>query len=211
MALEKMKIKIEGPQPNSFNTTFEVMFNPNKLSIAATSNWSKAGTPNKNLQLQYTHPDTATLAVVFLFDVFEQNGDVRDKIDGIVKLSVPDPDLHRPPACQLFWGEWHVFIGVLTSLTQDFTLFFESGKPARASLNCRFSGWPQFPGEHHSADVAKTHIVRLGDTLSGIAQVHYNDPALWRPIASANRIVDPLSLPVGKVLLVPPLTALPSR
>lgn len=209
MALEKMKIKVES-KPNSFDTAFEVMFNPNKLTITASSEWSKSGSTNTQLQVQYTHPAPETLNVTFLFDVFEKNGDLLKEIDAVVKLSMPDSNLHRPPACQLFWGEWHVFIGVLTNLTQDFTLFFESGKPARANLTCKFMGWPKFE-EPHSADVAKTHVVKVGDSLATIADSHFNDPALWRPIADANRIADPLSLPAGKVLLLPALTALRSK
>jgi nucleoid-associated protein YgaU len=57
----------------------------------------------------------------------------------------------------------------------------------------------------HSADVPNTHTVRRGDTLSGIAARHYNDPGLWRHIATANGISNPRVLKPGQVLRVPKL------
>jgi nucleoid-associated protein YgaU len=51
----------------------------------------------------------------------------------------------------------------------------------------------------------KTYTVKRGDTLSSIAAAEYGDPARWRPIATANRITDPLSLRPGLVLALPAL------
>jgi nucleoid-associated protein YgaU len=49
--------------------------------------------------------------------------------------------------------------------------------------------------------------VRAGDKLPGIAAQVYGDPRLWRPIADANAIDNPLRFPtdqdVGRLLLVP--------
>ena len=56
-----------------------------------------------------------------------------------------------------------------------------------------------------SPDLAKTRVVRRGDTLSAIAAQEYDDPAMWRPIARANGIVDPRRLTPGQVLSIPVL------
>ncbi|SPE38470.1 Peptidoglycan-binding LysM (fragment) [Candidatus Sulfopaludibacter sp. SbA3] len=77
--------------------------------------------------------------------------------------------------------------------------------PARATLTCSFKARVE-GDENFSADVAKTHVVRRGDRISGIARAQYSDASLWRPIADANRIKDPLRLPVGRTLLIPSLT-----
>lgn len=49
--------------------------------------------------------------------------------------------------------------------------------------------------------------VRIGDRLPTIAAQVYGDPRLWRAIAAANRIDDPLRFPdeqdIGRMLLVP--------
>ncbi len=54
-----------------------------------------------------------------------------------------------------------------------------------------------------SPDHEKAYRVRPGDTLQSIAWRHYDDPSLWRPIASANNIEDPRDLVPGAVLRVP--------
>ncbi|MBK7954308.1 MAG: LysM peptidoglycan-binding domain-containing protein [Candidatus Accumulibacter sp.] len=49
--------------------------------------------------------------------------------------------------------------------------------------------------------------VKSGDTLPMIAAQVYGDPRLWRPIADANGIANPLRFPgqqdFGRLLLVP--------
>ena len=61
--------------------------------------------------------------------------------------------------------------------------------------------------ELHSADVTKTRQVRRGDTLQSIAAEEYNDPRLWRAIATANSIVNPRQLLPGTVLSIPKLNS----
>jgi nucleoid-associated protein YgaU len=123
-----------------------------------------------------------------------------------------DKDLHRPPICKLLWGKLHLFRGVLTNLSQQFTLFQADGTPVRATLGCSFT---QFRStdltlkelDLHSADVPKTRTVRQGDTLSSIAAEEYHDASLWRHIAAANRLHNPRALTPGQVLRLPKLLA----
>ncbi|MGZ4540340.1 MAG: LysM peptidoglycan-binding domain-containing protein, partial [Blastococcus sp.] len=84
------------------------------------------------------------------------------------------------------------------------------GSPVRARLECTFTEWLSARREallqhKQSPDVAKTRVVRRGDTLSAIAAEEYGDPAVWRPIAVANGILDPRQLPPGQVLTIPVL------
>jgi nucleoid-associated protein YgaU len=102
------------------------------------------------------------------------------------------------------------FQWVLTSLTQRFSLFLANGTPVRANLTCSFQQWRSDEEEakllnKQSADVAKTHTVRRGDTLSAIAAEQYEDSTLWRPIAEANRLTNPRRLTPGQVLVIPAL------
>ena len=98
---------------------------------------------------------------------------------------------------------------MLTSLAQRFNLFLEDGTPVRATVSCSFL--ESVPAgrvrarELHSADVTKTRQVRRGDTLQSLAAEEYNDPRLWRAIATANSIVNPRHLPPGTVLTIPKL------
>jgi nucleoid-associated protein YgaU len=135
--------------------------------------------------------------------------DVRSHTDRVARLAKIDQELHRPPVCRLWWGRFDVFQGVLTELSQSFTMFMENGMPVRATLSCTFlEVVPQAQvrvAELHSADVPRTRRVTRGDTLQSIAAQEYGDPALWREIARANGIVNPLRLRPGDVLVVPRL------
>jgi len=58
------------------------------------------------------------------------------------------------------------------------------------------------------AKFVKAWTVKTGDTLPEIAAKVYGDPRLWRPIADANRIHNPLQFPdknkdYGRVLFIP--------
>jgi nucleoid-associated protein YgaU len=113
--------------------------------------------------------------------------------------------------CRLVWGAQGVFFqGVLTALTQTFTMFLTTGTPVRARLACTFTEWLSGHIEallqnKQSPDVTKTRVVRRGETLSGIAADEYDDPGQWRPIARANGILDPLQVTPGTVLTIPVL------
>jgi nucleoid-associated protein YgaU len=51
-------------------------------------------------------------------------------------------------------------------------------------------------------------VVSEGDTLGGIAHSIYGDATLWRLLAEANDIDNPLSLRPGQQLIVQPLSSL---
>ncbi len=135
---------------------------------------------------------------------------VKEYTDKIAALADINTELHRPPICKLRWGEVELFIGVLTGLTEKYTMFMPDGRPVRATLDCSFveyvsQAYAAKRGELHSADVPKTRVVRRHETLQSIAAEEYDDPALWRHIAQANDIVNPRALSPGTVLIIPAL------
>lgn len=129
--------------------------------------------------------------------------------DQVAALARVNRELHRPPICVLQWGHFQLMTGVLTALNQNFTMFMSDGTPVRATLTCTFTQYSDEvtikSHDLHSADVAKSHVVSAKDTLQGIAASEYGDPTLWRHIAQANRIVNPLNLTVGSTLSIPPI------
>jgi nucleoid-associated protein YgaU len=138
-----------------------------------------------------------------------QATDVRQHTDQIARLLEVDTELHQPPVCNLRWGVFDIFTGALTSLYQRFTLFLADGTPVRATLTCDFTevgtqGQAR-AAELHSSDVLKTRQVRRHDTLQSLAADEYGDPALWRPIAAANGMVNPRDLQPGMYLTIPKL------
>ena len=92
----------------------------------------------------------------------------------------------------------------------------EDGTPVRATLTCSLKEWRTNKEDRQrqglqSNDLAKRTSLRRGDTLSTIAADEYGDPEMWRPIAAANDLDDPLRLPVGRSLTVPRLPLNPKR
>jgi nucleoid-associated protein YgaU len=217
MALAKLTILVE-TGPATFVPAIVALFNPNQIAVQKTANWRLVPTAERDVpRSQFTHGEPAVLTMDLFFDTYEARADVRVHTLPIFHLTTVERhgDIHRPPVCQLAWGQFGVFFqGVLQSLNQRFTLFLADGTPVRATLGCTFREWRSDAEEarllkKESVDVAKTRTVRRGETLSGIAGEEYHDPTLWRPIAEANRIDNPRALQPGQVLAIPALR--PSR
>lgn len=207
--LAKMEIRVEG------GTSFKAGFNPNKLSYSKSVNWEKQNAKGRDVpELQFKNAEPRTLTLELVFDTYDNSDvtkkSVREYTDNLLKLMLVDGDKHRPPVCELFWGKVF-FKCVLEKLEQQFTLFMEDGTPVRAKCQCTFKEWrsnqlDQRYQDNKSSDIAKTRVVKRGDTLSGIAAEEFLDPGLWRAIAEENCIDDPGNLVPGTVLLIPTLT-----
>ncbi len=216
----------------------EALFNPNAFEIGREIEWEAEEAPVVGPNTIYSEQDfrsvhPAELQISLFFDTYEEHSDklslkhlkaavmpgnallsspdatnVKQYTDAIAGLGQIKQELHRPPVCKLKWGEFELFKGVLTQLTQKFTLFMPNGMPVRATVNCTFHEYETFTEfsklEPLSADVYKRYTVRRHDTLHSIAAEMFNDPRLWRHIARANKIVNPRrELTVGTVLLIP--------
>jgi LysM repeat protein len=204
MALEKATITPESEGP------IEVLFNPTQYSLDSGASYSEIAIPGLGAPIiQYVRGNARKLSMELFFDTYEKGTDVRThtkKIYGLLNIRGP---LHRPPVCKFTWGSL-TFQGVCESVGGRFTLFLPSGVPVRATLNVSFKEFVKVdvlvretPTE--SADHAKSHVVKRGETLSGIAAQEYGDPAAWRHIARANGIADPRALQPGQRLALPAL------
>jgi nucleoid-associated protein YgaU len=209
-ALEKLTIIPEQGQK------IEALFNPNKLTFSRSVTWdSQTGTAGESEELVYKSSEPETLAIDLFFDTYGDRpgttiAGVVKYTEAVAQLARINRELHRPPICTLQWGKFQIFRGVLTNLSQTFSLFLPDGTPVRATLGCSFKRYRSSDEamktiDFHSADVPKTHTVRRGDTLSSIAARHYNDPGLWRQIAAVNGIHNPRLLKPGQVLRIPKL------
>jgi len=214
MALAKLLILIE-TNPGSFDKVVPALYNPNKVVLRKGTKWVVVPAAERDVPTsQFTHGEPATLEMELLFDTYEIGLDVQLLTREVFHLTTVEKhgDLHRPPLCKLQWGlnGFGGFQWMVTNLVQTFTLFKDSGIPVRATLNCSFRQWRSDEVElklldPKSPDVAKTRIVRRGETLASIAAEQYNDPALWRPIAEANGIDNPRLLEPGRTLAIPVL------
>jgi nucleoid-associated protein YgaU len=195
------------------------MFNPNTITLAKTVNWTDQGGKRRDHpRTQFEGGASRTLTLSLFFDSYEAaegEKDVRRHTKKVADLARFDGDLHRPPVCLVSWGstseEYDLpFKGVVTSLTQKYTMFMADGTPVRATVDVTFKEYED-PGRQerrnptHSPDRRRTRQVKRGDTLWSIAAVVYEDPARWRPIADANGIANPRELVPGTELIIPAL------
>jgi nucleoid-associated protein YgaU len=216
--------------------SIEALFNPSEISMTRSADWEQQLTVGQNsasVEQEFRSVRAETFSIELFFDTYESRSnamtgaraaatflpasqipgreasDVRQYTDQIARLIEVDTELHRPPLCDLRWGVFDIFTGVLTTLGQRFTLFLDDGTPVRATLTCDFvevgTQAQARATELHSSDVVKTRQVRRYDTLQSLAADEYGDPALWRPIATANGIVNPRDLRPGTMLTIPKL------
>ncbi|QGQ96644.1 LysM peptidoglycan-binding domain-containing protein [Paenibacillus psychroresistens] len=210
MAFVKAKIFVDISGTLEFEKQFDVLFNPSDYSIASSNsyNWAKV----KGLSLpiaQFDSGESDTLTMELFFDTYEAKSDVRfhtSKISGLLDII---PDLHAPPVVRFVWGNLN-FTGVVTNVSQKFTMFSGEGVPVRATLNVTFKAWMSKSEQlkklpRNSADRTKQKTINQGDQLWMIAAKEYVNPALWRDIANANGIDNPRLLQSGKKIVVPRL------
>lgn len=216
MVLEKLQIWKEIKPESAFIPYFVALFNPNQVTHQKSSNWQTIPVAQSDSPAsQFTYSNPATLSLQLFLDTYEKKISVRlltDLIDNLVTVQV---ELHRPPLCQLIWGgmgglQGSFFQGVLEQVSKTFTLFLPDGTPVRATVDCMFREL-RSPGDEprlESSDVTKSRTLRRGDTLSSMAGEEFGDPRMWRFIARANNIEDPLAIAPGQVVTIP---ALPAR
>ena len=234
--VEKLRItpfaKQEGGKGFQRLPDITVLFNPESYSVSKSVTWSppQSSGGGGNTQRKVNAPTltfggggSRQLTLELFFDVSEpikQAGqpdirikDVREDTNKIVALTRIERGEEQPRVCEVSWGQAPVdsdfpFIGVISSLTQKFTLFATDGKPLRANLNVTFVEFldPELDQRKTDPELT-TRIVKRGDTLSNIAAEVYRDPTLWRVIAEANRLSDPRNINalIGQTLTIPKL------
>lgn len=204
MELEKVKIKRHIPDGEEF----EVLFNPSSYRVTDSNQYVEIAVPGlRSPLLQFGRGNMRTLSMQLFFDSYEEGKDVRIYTRKITDLLETERELHAPPVCLLSWGG-PTFVGVLEQVTMNFTLFLPSGVPVRATIDVTFKEFPETTirtqlGKQSSSHFEKQYVVKLHDTLSGIAGEYLGNPRLWREIAIKNEIDDPLSIQPGQKLVIP--------
>jgi LysM repeat protein len=208
----------------------EVMYNPEELKLDQGNTFAEVGIPGLNSPpVQYVRGKARTLSMELFFDTYETRVDVRDFTGPVVRLLDKLTQTQAPPILLFSLGRFQ-FQCVLVSAAQRFTMFLRDGTPVRSTLSVQlqeyvridvqvtqglFIGSPTVSAAVNAAVAAvraaaggtagatAVHVVAAGDTLSGLAAAYLGDPALWRDIARANSIIDPLGIAVGQTLVIP--------
>lgn len=206
--LIRAQIELETIPPELEKEPIHVLFNPSHYSLDRGAQVATVATLGMNKPIpQHAHGDARTLTMDLFFDTYELGIPVTDLTDQIYRLL--DVTVRgRPRFCTFTWGGFR-FPCLVERVGGRFTLFRPDGTPVRATLSVTFR---EFHPEDEQArenpaatgDYARTYTVRSGDSLSGISAKWYDDPADWRTLAVANGIDDPLRVPPGVPLTIPP-------
>jgi nucleoid-associated protein YgaU len=204
----------------------ECQFNPESLTITKTVEWgtAKSDDSKKEAQPQLNAPtlaygggNPAEFSLDLIFDTTTmENQDVRGYTNQLLSLTLmgagdPKRSEEDPPVVQFVWGEFILFIAVITKIEISYTLFLASGIPVRARAKVNFKQRLDEDGKLAAqnpttrTEARKTHVVQQGDRLDYLAYEEYGQPGLWREIASANDLDDPLDIQPGQILIIPRL------
>ena len=194
----------------------EVMYNPEELRMDQGNTFAEVGIPGLAAPpIQYVRGRARTLSMDLFFDTYEpfdslhpdKRLDVRLFAGQIVRLLDQNPRTKAPPVLLFSLGQIQ-FQCVLTEVGQRFTMFWSDGTPVRATLSVRFQEYTRVDFETRAGFFAgppTMHTITASDTLSRLATDYLGDAALWRQIAEANQIDDPLNIPAGMALVIPAL------
>jgi len=217
MALQKAEIT---PKTGSNKTALVCAFNPHEVTLSSGASWehkpirSAASAP----PAQFGGTTPRKLGMTLWFDQnwpAYKGRKVEDDIQRLIDWTCPTSDSRRgnepnPPTLRFSWGtaKFANFSAVLDSVSVTFSLFSEQGVPLRAKATVAFTEVPDEPGPQNPSSGGRagrrTHVLRAGDSLHSIAQREYGKPAYWRGLAAANGLDDPMRVPVGTTILVPP-------
>lgn len=202
------------------------LFNPSTLTIAVHNSWHDEGTPGKGeASVAFSGTQPGSFDLELLFDTTDTGDPVTKHTDKLSKLMKVDPSLPghdpqrnrgRPPWVRFHWGDLHSFRAVVESLSVTFIFFASNGQPLRARVTLALKqyeaegSWgPQNPTSG-TPEPHRVHQVQTGETLDRIAARYFGRATEWRTIAEANRIVDPMRLPPGTLLVIPRRSAVAS-
>ena len=204
-----------GAKLASLRGSIDFQFNPKELSIQKSAKWDRK--PARNAKHagppEFGGADPCKLTLEMFFDASDKElGSVVEPVEELFRCCVPTEDTRQdrkavPPLVQLSWGKIVSFPGFITSVQAKYTLFAPDGTPIRATCSISMEEMPGDPlGQNPTSGALSAHAVHkvvAGDSLASIAFREYGDPAMWRPLAEANNIDDPIRLPVGTTLMVP--------
>lgn len=198
--------------------TIEVNINPAEYNLDNSIQYSEKKVPGSNDAIgQFVGGNSTTLSLVFYFDTYqpptldnpnEGGTDVSKETKELAALTLIDGTLHRAPKVTFSWGSIN-FMGIVTDVRENYTMFLADGMPVRAKVDVTFKSCYDENGNRsspfESPDRTKVRTLLQGEALWSIAAEEYGQPEMWRVIASENGIQNPLDVSPGQVLRLPPL------
>ena len=194
----------------------ECAFNPTEYSISKGAEWRQTPTSGASTaptpEFVGTNPRKLTLKL--LFDAWATGeASIDGSVDQLLSWTNPMPSsiskgTPHPPILAFTWGRNSFFDAYLQNVSAQYTMFKPDGTPLRATVDVTLVEVPSEPAGQNPTSGAlagyRTTIVADGDSLHSIAYREYGNPTLWRGLAAANAIDDPLAVASGATLLIPP-------
>ncbi|QFZ22278.1 CIS tube protein [Saccharothrix syringae] len=204
-------------KPGDFMHDITFQFNPRELSLTKNAKWERSRQPNvpKSGTPEFKGSDPCKLTLEVFLDATERMDDgVVKKVEQLFACCVPTEDSRQhgkgsPPWVVFKWGGMTGFPAFVSSVSAKYTLFTPAGVPVRATCTVNLEEISGEPGGQNPTSGAlaarDSHVVVAGDSLQSLAYRAYGNAELWREIAEANDIDDPMRLRPGRRLLVPAL------
>lgn len=194
----------------------ECAFNPTEYSISKSAVWKQTPTTGASSASppEFVGTNPRKLSLNLLFDAWATGE--RSVVPAVAQLlswTSPTPSsiskgTPSPPILAFSWGQNSFFDAYLESVSAQYKLFTAGGTPIRATVDVTLVEVPNVPAGQNPTSGAlagfRTAIVADGDSLHSIAYREYGNPTLWRGLAAANAIDDPLGVGPGMSLLIPP-------
>lgn len=207
-------------QPGALMFEIGFQFNPKELSLTKNAKWKRdaQAKAKKSAPPEFKGSDPCKLSLEMFIDA---TGAMDDKVvktvEQLFSCCVATEESRQsgkasPPWVIFKWGGLTGFPAYMESVTAKYTLFTPGGIPVRAlcTVNLEEISGEQAGQNPTSGALAARdeHHVVAGDSLQSIAFDAYGTPELWRAVAEANGIDDPMRLRPGSRLLVPALEEL---
>lgn len=225
--LKHAKLRVHQPpkagstaKPGGLMYEIEFQFNPKELSLSKNAKWNRQAQRNakKSGPPEFAGSDPCKLALEMFLDATDTMSDkVVKTVEQLFSCCVATEESRQqskgsPPWVIFTWGSMVGFPAYVASVSAKYTLFTPAGLPVRAVCTVNLeeiSGEQSGQNPTSGALAARdAHVLVDGDSLHSLAFRAYGDADLWRVIAEANGIDDPLKLRPGRRVLVPALEEL---
>lgn len=209
------------PGGGSQKGKIDFQFNPSDYRITKGANYNR--TPNKSTEAsnaEFTGATARTMSLRMLLVAYNAQGDsdpsqadkIKDNVEQLFTCCAPTDGSKSggspsAPQVQFQWGQVMGFKAVVTSVSADYQAFLSDGRPSKVEVSLEMDEVPTpTAGQNPTSGALSTYRTRTmvdGDTLASIAFGEYRDPTMWRALAIANNIDDPMTVRPGTTLLVP--------
>ncbi|CAN5783568.1 LysM peptidoglycan-binding domain-containing protein [soil metagenome] len=219
LAMEKARLSVvEGAGLRSWELKFQ--YNPSDLTVERSGEWTdppvNSGRQQPKPTFRKINPRTVSMDIFFDgVGLPPTLGDVTGDVNTLLEWTKPCPEkigpVYQPPILRLDWGNGNLlpgFIGYLSRVSSNYTMFGADGTPVRARCSITLNEVPTAAAGTNPTSGGRpgfqVHVLIEGETLHSVAWAEYRDARCWRALAEFNGIDDPLRVPVGTELLLPP-------